>query len=123
MPHLTITPVQWSRLRDLHEVEPLGDADLDCLHELRAVLARHGMLARFALHLVHRHFDLAPDEVLVEVSDARRREQRLRVERRDDPAAAAAVPTTWMLDAVEPTVVCVCAARDDDGHLGRHASV
>jgi hypothetical protein len=50
--------------------------------ELRDVLARHGRLGRFALHLAHRHFALRDDEVLVEYSDAVRREQWTRAEPR-----------------------------------------
>lgn len=122
MTRFTITAVQWSRLRELRDVAPLDGADLDCMNELREVLARHGCLDRFALHLVHSHFDVAAHEVLVEYSDPVRREQWLRVEARDSPAARDAIPTTWLLGAHRPAVVCVCAVRADQGHLGRHAS-
>ena len=120
--HLTIAPLQWSRLQDLRDVAPLDDADLACMDELRRVLERHGRLGRFALHLVHRHFDVAPHEVLVEYSDADTREQHLRVEARDSAALHDAVPTTWTLDTGAPVVVCVCAYRAGQGHLGRHES-
>jgi len=122
MSRLTITAMQWRRLRDLRDVAPLNDADLACMRELRAVLARHGRVQRFALHLVHKHFELAPHEVLVEYSDPDTREQRLRVEPRGGVTAREAVPTTWLLGTDGPAVVCVCAVRADQGHLGRHAS-
>lgn len=120
MGELTIRPLQWSRLEDLRDVAPVDAADLACLAELRDVLARHGRLDRFAVHLLHKHFDLRDDEVLVEYSDRARREHRLRVEHRDSPAARHAVPTTWVLDRARPFVVCVCALRGVHGHLGRH---
>lgn len=120
--HLTMAPLQWSRLPDLCHVAPLDDADLACMDELRRVLARHHRLGRFALHLVHKHFELAPHEVMVEYSDPATREQRLRVEARDSVALRDAVPTTWMLDTGQPVVTCVCAYRADQGHLGRHES-
>jgi hypothetical protein len=122
MAALTIHPLHWSRLSDLRDVAPLDADDLACMAELRAVLARHGRLERFALHLVHRHFDLAATEVLVEYSDPRTREQFLRVETRSAAALRDAVPTTWLLAARGPLVTCVCASKSGQGHLGRHES-
>jgi len=129
MTRLTISAVQWSLLPELREVAPLDDADIACMAELREVLARHGRLRRFALQLVHKHFELAPHEVLVEYSDADTREQRLRVEPRTSEHARDAIPTAWLLDAppdaqgaTPPRVACVCAWRANLGHLGRHGS-
>ncbi len=123
MTQLKISALQWCRLQDLRDVAPLDDADIACMAELRAVLARHGRLERFALHLAHKHFDVAPNEILVEYSDPLSREQRLRVERRDAAALRAAVPTSWMLDDIRPRVGCVCAYDATQGHLGRHESL
>ena len=120
MDGLTIRPLHWARLRDLHQVAPLDRNDLACMAELRQVLERHGRLERFALHLVHKHFDLADHEILVAYSDAIAREQRCRVEARD--TLRDAVPTTWTFDRGEPGVACVCAYSIAHGHLGRHRS-
>jgi hypothetical protein len=120
MNELTIQPLHWAALPELHDVTPLDADDLACMAELRAVLATHGRLGRFALHLVHRHFELADGEVLVEYSDAEAREQVMRVERRDAPALRHAIPTTWLLGEPAPLAACVCAVRVAHGHLGRH---
>ncbi|HEY8031260.1 MAG TPA: hypothetical protein VIF02_02485 [Methylocella sp.] len=76
---LSIQPMQLSSLPDLHEAPPLDASDLDCLEEIRDVLARHSKLARFAVHLAHRHFDLAPDEILIERPDPDGRTQHVTV--------------------------------------------
>ena len=120
MKRLTIAPLQRSRLQDLRQAASLDGDDLACMGKLRDVLARHGRLERFALHLVHKHFELGPDEVLEEYSDAATREQWQRVEPRAGAALHDAVPTTWTLATAEPLAVCVCAYRVDQGHLGRH---
>jgi hypothetical protein len=120
MSRITIAPLQWARLQDLRDLEPLDAADVACMRELRDVLARHGRLGRFALHLLHKHFELGADEVLVEYSDPATREQWLRVEARASAALRDAIPTTWRLDADRPLVACVCAVRAEQGHLGRH---
>jgi hypothetical protein len=120
MNHLTIAPMQWTRVEDLHDTEPLSQADVECMKDLRAVLARHGRLGRFALHLIHKHFEIADDEVLVEYSEAANREQFFRVEKASSEVARHAIPTTWTLEHLEPTARCVCAWRATHGHLGRH---
>jgi hypothetical protein len=91
---MTIQPMQWAALPDLQDAPPIDDADLACLHELRDVLARHGKLERFAVHLVHRHFDLGEGEVLIERPDPDGRTQHVTVGRLDDEPDAR--PTTWL---------------------------
>lgn len=113
MPELVIRPLQWLVLPPLHEAPPLDDADAACLDDVRAVLARHGKLDRFAIHLAHGHFDLAPGEVLIERPDPDGRTQHVTVGRLEDEPAAR--PTTWLLDAgpelrLSDAVYCVCVS-------------
>ena len=77
--NLSILPMQWTGLADLPDVPPVDDGDLDCLAEIRDVLARHGKLNRFAVHLAHRHFALGPDEILIERPDPDGRTQHVTV--------------------------------------------
>jgi hypothetical protein len=50
---LSIRPMQWANLPELHQTPTLDDSDLDCLEEIQDVLSRHGKSARFAVHLAH----------------------------------------------------------------------
>jgi hypothetical protein len=94
--NLSILPMQWTGLADLPDVPPVGDDNLHCLAEVRDVLARHGKLNRFAVHLAHRHFALGPDEILIERPDPDGRTQHVTVGRlADEPDAR---PTTWLLE-------------------------
>lgn len=120
MSKLTIQPMQWTRTKDLHDCAPLAEDDLKCMEEVRSVLAKHNKLGRFALHLIHKHFDLDDDEILVEYSDPTIREQFFKVEKANSEAVARAIPTTWTLEALQPSARCVCAYRPGQGHLGRH---
>jgi hypothetical protein len=72
-----------STLPDITEVRPVDASDLPCLNELRDVLERHGALERFGLNLLHDHFELDDDELLVEVSDADTRTLTIRPVRED----------------------------------------
>lgn len=111
---LSIRPMQWAILPELHDTPPLDDDDdLACLEEIRGVLARHGKLSRFAVHLAHRHFELAPDEILIERPDPDGRTQHVAVGRLDD--AREARPTTWLFEEgpelrLSEAVYCVCVS-------------
>jgi len=63
---VTVSPVQWAELENIDDIEPLNDSDTQCLAELRDVLARHGRLNRFGVALLHSHFDLQANEILLE---------------------------------------------------------
>ena len=122
---LAIMPMQWAILPDLEDAPPLDDTDLACLHELRDVLARHGKLSRFALHLAHRHFALAPDEILIERPDPDGRTQHVTVGRRAEEPEA--IPTTWIFEEgpelrLTDAVYCVCVpASPLSGGCSKHA--
>ena len=110
---LSIRPMQWANLPELHQTAALDDSDLDCLEEIRGVLSRHEKLARFAVHLAHRHFELAPDEILIERPDPDGRTQHVTVGRRDDEPEAR--PTTWLFEEgpelrLSDAVYCVCVS-------------
>jgi hypothetical protein len=108
-----VRPLQWAALPDLGDALPLDASDLACMEELRAVLARHGKLDRFALHLAHKHFELGEGEVLVERPDGDGRTQHVTVGKLADYPDA--LPTTWLLDdgpalRLSDAVYCVCQA-------------
>jgi hypothetical protein len=110
---LSIQPMQWSALPDLHEAPPLDDNDLECLEELRDVLARHHKLQRFAIHLAHRHFVLGPGEILIERPDPDGRTQHVTVGRLDEEPEAR--PTTWLFEEgpalrLSEDVYCICVS-------------
>lgn len=112
--------MQWAKLPDLQDCPPLSNEDVNCMKEVREVLAKHNKLDRFALHLIHKHFDIADDEILVEYNDAKEREQFFKIEKRNSEVMTYATPTTWTLENIEPMARCVCAYRPGHGHLGRH---
>ncbi|MEU4211926.1 hypothetical protein AB0F13_18295 [Streptomyces sp. NPDC026206] len=63
------------------EAEPLGPQDAEFVQDLVAVLEKHGNVERFGLCLLHGHFPLAADEILVETTDAETRTLRTSVEK------------------------------------------
>ena len=110
---LSIQPMQWSALPDLQDAPPLDDSDLECLEALRDVLAHHGKLRRFAIHLAHRHFVLGSDEILIERPDPDGRTQHVTVGLLAE--APDARPTTWLFEEgpelrLSDALYCVCVS-------------
>lgn len=113
------TPMNWSALPDLEEVPELSAADMQCLAEVKTVLERHGAVKRFAIHLIHKHFDLKENELLVETNDGDERTQTLKAYNRADLNMDDIRPTTWILDGETPEMACGCL-KYQGSHTGRH---
>src|ERR1044071_1748291 len=94
MEKVVLETVQYSSLMDIDEVEPLGDRDHEVLTELREVLRKHGATDRFGVCLLHKHFDLNEDEVLMETSDAFARVSTLAVAPRNSRQGRS-IETMW----------------------------
>ncbi|MGA3203603.1 MAG: hypothetical protein ABSF12_14045 [Bryobacteraceae bacterium] len=72
------------------------------MKEIREVLERHGALRRFGVCLLHEHFPLADDEILVESTDNDTRISTFQpVKRSDVPQGI--LETAWRLDIGAPT--------------------
>lgn len=64
-----LRPVQINDLTHIKNIQKLSVDDEECLDELRRVLEKHNRLSKFGITLLHKHFDLNPDELLVESCD------------------------------------------------------
>jgi hypothetical protein len=89
--------MEWAPLEDIDAVEPIGEGDADCLREVYAVLRRHGKQARFGLTLLHKHFPMGDDEVLLERTNAATRQLVLEPAKADSPDVVRSIQTSWML--------------------------
>lgn len=69
------------QLPDITEVDPVNEVDMIILAEIQDVLKRHDALGRFGVNLLHQHFEMAEDEIMVEYTDVENRTQNIRVEK------------------------------------------
>lgn len=113
--------MQWSSLKDISDVRPVQIDDFAVLDELRNVLEKHGAGDRFGIHLIHKHFEVEDDEVLVEYTDEVSRTLNCRVEKRtllgNSPAL---VETQWRFDTREASMICHGYCNIDHGHTRKH---
>jgi hypothetical protein len=107
-------------LPHVNDVVPLGPGDASCLDELRAVLAKYGALNRFGLVLLHEHFVIEADEVLVEECDESKRTFVISPQKRKS-IASGALETSWRLDTMEAAHHCrLICERSYDRHDDKH---
>jgi hypothetical protein len=107
-------------LADIEDVEPLNDSDAPVMAELYEVLKRHGALQRFGITLLHQHFQIADDEVLLERTDPVSRRQTIEPVKADTLEGKEPIQTSWRLDTGKPAMYCVCVVVD---RLGRHEHI
>lgn len=109
----------YAGLPDIDMAPPLDALDQDCLDEIRAVLKKHKKLDRFGVCLLHGHFLVKSDEIMLESCDVDKRELTIR------PVSLSVIPekqlreTMWRLGDSTATQVCMmsCVAN---GSTGRH---
>jgi hypothetical protein len=82
---LALSSMQWADVEHIADVRPIDEDDAACLEAVRHVLAEHGALDRFGIALLHSHFDVADDEMMLETTDAELREHRVRPVKRSYP--------------------------------------
>lgn len=119
---LAVTPVQWSALRDIDEIEPLNDKDVPALREIRDVLQRHGLIERLGVALLHSHFDLRDNEVMVETADPSARVLTLHP-MPETQVGENVVGTIWMLQDDPVRAMAWCrrfCERSFLGHFKMH---
>lgn len=71
-------------LPDIDSVQPFNTNDEACLDEVRQVLAKHNSASRFSVNLLHSHFDMTDEEVLIEETDTLSRTQTISVVKRSE---------------------------------------
>jgi len=107
------------KLLDIKEVEPYNDKDKPVFDEIIEVLKKHNALDRFGLTLLHQHFDVPDDEVLIETTDVETRVQTIQPMKIKDVDASVTIETAWRLDSGQPVMGCLCIKMGDHMHLPR----
>ena len=109
--HVDVQPRE--PLPGVDEVEPLNEKDRQLFNELHDVLKRHGALRRFGITLLHQHFEIADDEVLLEQADKKNRRQVITPVKSSSLKGINVLETSWRLDTGMPALVCVCVVLPD----------
>lgn len=111
--------LQWTDIPHINEIEGISVGDHACLAEIRDVLVRHQRLDRFGIALLHHHFPLDDDEILVEHCDARNRTLTVRTMSQSQVDRANLIETVWRFDKIKGTECKRHCPKDENGeHAG-----
>jgi len=94
-------------LPSFDEAEPLGPGDEEFVQEFHQLLKQHGNVNRFGLTLLHDHFHVAPDEILLESNDHEGRTLQLEVVKRSDLTDIKF--TSWRIAGDDAEALTACA--------------
>ena len=124
MNKINVEETKWSSMPDIHGVIEFSEEDTDCLKEIRDVLKKHNVMDRFGITLLHTHFDIAEDEMLLETTDVEQRTQLIRPVKKNDFLNNHDVDImTTSLKFVDGNMVvmqnCGCL-RHQGNHTGQH---
>jgi hypothetical protein len=107
----------------IHDVRPIGDSDAPVFEEIRSVLEKHGCLDRFGIALLHRHFDVGDEEMMLETTNEAAREHWVRPVLREELTARGLTVQSTIVRFDDTGTVQYCGCfTDKDGHTGDHSS-
>lgn len=109
----TVLPLN-NKANNLEKPFSLSEADVNCMREIKDVLQKHGSLGRFGVTLLHDHFPLAPDEVLVETCDESKRELTIRPVKHSEMNHSNIIETSWRLDSESEVAHCIQRCHCDE---------
>lgn len=119
---MNFTPATVEPLIDGGQVTLMSENDKPLFDELHLVLKKHGALRRFGVTLLHQHFMIEDDEVLLEVSNRPERTQVTRPVKRSS-LNETHIETAWRLDSGRPLSVMNCVPQPDGTHQERHSDI
>jgi hypothetical protein len=96
-----------NRLTAINQVERRLESEAGLFGEVRDLLKRYGVEKKYGLVLLHKHFDLAEDEVLMEYTDVENRTLITKPAPRSEVLAGNVVETVWSLETGNMTTACV----------------
>ena len=116
--NVEVRAMQWGNLKHIADVKPIDDSDAHVLNDVRDVLEKHGCLERFGITLLHNHFELENDEVMMETTDLEKREHLVRpMKLRELEEAGIDVQSTVIgFDEEGYRQVCGCDPRASGHH-------
>lgn len=125
---VVVQPMLWASTKDIAEVDPVTDKDADVLRDLHEVLMKHNAVDRFGIMLIHKHFDLAENEQMVEFTDVENR--RLTLQPMLEGTVANTIQTSWKFpsdpDAPREAMAdcvwrCFYNPNSTPQHVGKHS--
>ena len=88
----------WNDLADIADVVTLTPEDEKCLEEVQRVIEAHNLTAKFGVALLHKHFDIGADEILLEITFAAEKRLEIRPVLAEGVDLKQVMTTIWRFD-------------------------
>lgn len=119
-----LEPTQFADMKHVTEVDPVSEKDRETLEAIKDVLIKNNAVDRFGVHLIHKHFDLADDEIIMEYTDEEARTQFTQVEKYSEAfATGKPLETQWRFSRETASMGCVGFCHYNNGHRHIHNRV
>jgi len=112
-----------SDLKHIENVLPLNANDNPCIEELKSVLKKYKALDRFGITLLHKHFEMDEDEILLEECDEEARVLILKPVKQNSIKGEKSIETNWRLDTLTSITKCVSLCQYDSTTPSRHNGI
>ncbi|MBK6545758.1 MAG: hypothetical protein IPG12_10875 [Saprospiraceae bacterium] len=114
-----LNPILHNELCDIQEVALITEDDSNCLAELKEIIVKHGKENKFGISLLHKHFDLLENEMLVETINIKDRVLTTKPVYADEQRKNSLVQTVWCFSKDQSfSKACESFCPKDD--KGRH---
>ena len=109
-----------AELPNINDVPRITESDRECFEAVRQTLVKHGCERRFGLTLLHQHFPVAADEIMLETNDPTDRTLLMRPVKASELAEVKYRETQWRLDGEKATMSCACHTDSKGNHNHFH---
>lgn len=114
-----LTPLVHNNLKDIDEVEKLNDSDLKCINQVREILKQHQKEDKFGVLLLHKHFDIDEDEIMLESIDLKTRTLTTKPVKTSTLKNSSFIQTVWAFSN-EPSLNRSCQSCCPYDKSGKH---
>jgi len=99
----------WNDLSNLMDVANLSQTDNDCLNEIQSILNKYDLTQKFGVALLHKHFEIAEDEMLIERTYLKDKRLETKPEKLGDSNPEDFITTMWRFDKEQRYGCSVCS--------------
>lgn len=115
----SLTPLAHNYLKDINSIEKLNLTDLNCINEVKDVLKKHDKEDKFGVLLLHKHFDLEEDEIMLESIDTENRILTTQPKKINELSESSFIQTVWSFSK-DPSLNKSCESCCPFDKSGRH---
>lgn len=118
---INLLPIVHNNLLDIDDIESVNASDLDCLNEISCILKKYNKQSKFGLALLHKHFDLESDEILIESTDIKNRTLTTKPVKLENLLEGSYMETIWSFsENMELNQACkkYCPTDSNGKHFG-----